>query len=71
MKNVLGNARYWVTGTLTATVGVLLARVVAPHAAAGLRVPAALGGEILAIGGLLVICFGVSRRVNRKESADV
>ncbi len=69
MKNVIGHARYWVSGTLAAFAGVLVARVIAPHAAPSLRVFLTLGGQLLALGGLLVLCVGVSRRVRSSSES--
>ncbi len=65
MKNVIGNARYWISGTLAASAGVLVARVLAPHAAPSLRLSLTLGGQLLALGGLVILCIGVSRRIHR------
>ena len=67
MKNVAANARYWVVGTLAAFVGVALARVVAPHLSPSARIACTVGGQLLALAGLALIAFGVSRRVRRGE----
>jgi hypothetical protein len=65
MKNVTRNARYWLGGSLLAVAGVLLARVFGPHATSPLRLPLTLGGQLLALSGLFLICVGVSRRLKR------
>ncbi len=69
MKNVTGNAGYWIGGAVMAAVGVLLARVVGPHVAPSLRIAVTLGGQLLALSGLLLICVGVSRRLKRDGTA--
>jgi carbon starvation protein CstA len=68
MKNVAANARYWIAGTTCAVLGVLLARVIAPHLEKGPRLWFTIGGQLLAIVGLVVICVGVSRRVKRDSA---
>lgn len=66
MKNVLANARFWMGGTVIAFAGVVLARFVAPALPPGaLRLTATIGGQLIAIAGLALICVGVSRRVRR------
>ena len=69
MKNVMANARYWVTGTLVALAGVAVARFVAPQFAPSGRIALTVGGQLLALAGLIIISVGVSRRVrNHSES---
>jgi hypothetical protein len=63
MKNVLHHARPWLAGVALAGVGIVVARLVAPLASAGARVPLTVLGQLIAVGGLFVICAGVSRRV--------
>lgn len=63
MKNVAANARYWSTGVLVAICGVVCARVVGPSAAGTLRVCLTLGGQLVALSGLFIICLGVRRRI--------
>lgn len=69
MKNVVANVWYWSAGIVAAAGGIVLARVVAPHATDH-RLALTVGGQILAFAGLLVICVGVSRRVNRPKVQD-
>jgi len=45
---------YWIGGIVLGAVGVVVARVVGP------------AGELIAVAGVLLIAFGVSRRVNRR-----
>lgn len=68
MKTVRAHARPWIVGTLLAFTGVALARLVAPSLAGHSRLAATVGGELLALGGLLVICLGIRRRI--KQAAD-
>ncbi len=53
---------FWVAGVATSAVGVALVRLVVPH----LGAPAALAvyglGVVLAVAGLVIIVFGLSRR---------
>lgn len=70
MKNVLGNPWYWGGGIAAAVTGVVLARVLAPHAIAGAKLPMTVGGQLLALAGLFLICVGVSRRVNRESPSS-
>ncbi len=65
MKNVVANARTWIAGTGCAVLGVLAARVIAPHLDKVPRLWCTVGGQLLAIVGLVIICVGVSRRVKR------
>jgi len=65
MKNVIGNARFWVAGTLAAFAGVALARLIAPQLAQSSRIACMVGGQLLALAGLTIISVGVSRRVRR------
>lgn len=56
---------WWLAGIILAAVGVLLARFAAPGLGERARALTALAGELLALGGLVVIAIGVSRRVHR------
>jgi hypothetical protein len=69
MRNVTANARFWVVGILVALGGVGLARAIAPLSAGHLRVALTVGGQLLALGGLLIISVGVSRRVRAPAAA--
>lgn len=68
MKNVAANARPWIAGIAVASGGVVLARAVAPSFAGPLRLVLTVGGQLLALGGLFIICLGVRRRI--KNSPD-
>lgn len=70
MKSVFANIRYWVAGVVTAGIGVMLARIVAPRATSSLRMSVILAGQFLAIGGLTLVAAGVSRRVKRGEKSS-
>jgi hypothetical protein len=62
--------RYWIAGIVIALVGVLLARVVAPHFEARPRTILNVAGRLLGMGGLVVIAFGVSRRISAAQGND-
>ncbi len=65
MKNVRANARYWIAGFSTSLAGVTLARVVAPSFASPFSPVLTVAGQLLALGGLLIICLGVRRRIQQ------
>jgi uncharacterized membrane protein YdcZ (DUF606 family) len=69
MKNVIANTRYWAAGTLAAFAGVGLARLVAPHLAPTARIACTVGGQLLALAGLIIISVGVSRRVRNHPAS--
>lgn len=54
---------HWIAGIALAIVGVILARIVAPEFGTRVHSVVAAGGQLVAISGLVVICFGVRRRV--------
>jgi len=68
VKNVRANAPYWIAGTLTAFLGVALARVIGPSLAGGVRASTVVGGQLLALVGLFIICLGVRRRIKSGDS---
>jgi hypothetical protein len=71
MKNVAANARFWIAGTFVALAGVALARGVAPSLGSPARLYCTVGGQLLALSGLVLLAYGVSRRVRRDgESAQ-
>jgi len=63
MKNVLANARYWSAGLAVAAAGVAGARLVGPSLTGTARLSVTLGGQLLALAGLFIICLGVRRRI--------
>ena len=63
MKAIAASARSWVAGTLVAFAGVALARFVAPSLSGTERLGTTLTGQLLALGGLFIICLGVRRRI--------
>ena len=70
MKNVRASLAYWITGTVIAICGVILARWIAPLAVDRLRLYATLGGQLLALGGLVIISVGVSRRLQKGQETS-
>lgn len=70
MKTVLSNRDYWITGVLLAAAGVMVARSLSIHLLGTARVAAVLGGQFLAVAGLLVICVGVSRRIQTAHTKE-
>jgi hypothetical protein len=62
--------RYWIAGFVIALIGVLLARVVAPHFEARPRTILNTAGRLLGMGGLVVIAFGVNRRISASQKDD-
>lgn len=54
---------YWLSGILAAALGVILARAVAPALEPKTGAIVATTGQVIALAGLVVICFGVRRRV--------
>ena len=58
------SAAYWITGTLVAFSGVLLARWVAPHFVDAARSVLAAAGQLAGVAGLFIIALGVRRRVD-------
>lgn len=69
MKNVAANLRPWIAGVLTAFTGVALARVVGPSLDGSLRIYTTVGGQLLALTGLFIICLGIRRRIRHAVSA--
>ena len=63
MNNFRNNLRYWIAGVSAAAVGVTLARMVAPSLGGHFRLWLTVGGQFLALGGLLIICLGIRRRI--------
>jgi hypothetical protein len=71
MKNVATRSPYWISGTLVALGGAATSRFLAPLFDGGARIGISIGGQVLALAGLAVICVGVSRRVRgRPEATD-
>lgn len=65
MKTVRANAAPWIAGCLLALTGVALARLVAPTLAGHARIVAMVGGQLVGLAGLFVICLGVRRRLRQ------
>ncbi len=68
MKNVRANARFWIAGTLVALAGVASARFVAPSFEHALRLVFTVASQLLALGGLFIICLGIRRRIQSARS---
>lgn len=58
----------WIAGLSLAATGVAAARGVTPALAPAWQPVVRLAGELLALIGLLVIAFGISRRVHRSSA---
>ena len=67
MKNVVANARFWIAGILAAIAGVVLARTIGPSLRGTERLYVTLAGQLLALSGLFIICFGVRRRIKQSD----
>lgn len=67
MKSLRNRARWWIAGVTTAFFGVALVRVAAPRLDGADRLLVAGGGQCLALGGLLILCLGVSRRISQSS----
>jgi|GEM_PF-1085389 len=62
--------RTWIAGTVIALIGVLLARVLAPHFENRPRILLNVAGRILGIAGLVIIAFGINRRVAASQKDE-
>lgn len=65
MKTVATHARFWIAGTAVAVLGVVSARVVAPWLDGTIRIALTVGGQLLGLAGLFIICLGVRQRIQR------
>ena len=63
-------AGHWIFGTAMAFAGVAVSRLLAPGFAGRAHAVVALAGQLIALGGLVVILFGIRRRLRRAMSAD-
>ncbi|MFA5263351.1 MAG: hypothetical protein WC378_05955 [Opitutaceae bacterium] len=54
--------RTWIYGILTAALGIVLSRLVAPRFVPGVREWADVAGQITAFTGLFIIAYGIKRR---------
>ena len=61
---------YWLSGLALAAIGVLLARLVAPTLEGRAGSLVTLTGQLVALGGLVTICFGVRRRVWHSQAPE-
>ena len=62
--------RYWIVGGIIALIGVLCARVVAPHFEARPRTTINAVGRLLGIAGMFVIAIGIGRRVSAAQKDE-
>ncbi len=65
MKNVRAHLRFWLAGLLTALAGIVVARAIAPSFSSPLGPVLTAAGQLLALGGLFIICLGVRRRIQQ------
>ena len=63
MRDVVANAGFWTATMLVAATGMVGVRFVAPVSAGSARIFLTLGGQVVVIGGLFIICLGVRRRI--------
>jgi hypothetical protein len=63
-------ARHWIFGVIIACLGVAVSRLLAPGYEGRMRAGVALTGQLVALGGLLVILLGIRRRVRRASADD-
>ncbi len=64
------NKRSWVIGITLAVVGVIIARLVAPHYTDKTQVALSSVGRLISFAGLIVIIFGVNRRIKRDSEEN-
>jgi Na+-driven multidrug efflux pump len=62
--------RTWIAGIAIALIGVLLTRVLASHFENQPRLILTVAGRILGIVGLVVIAFGINRRLAAAQKDD-
>ena len=65
MKNVISNIGFWIAGISAAFVGVAIARLIAPSYSGTARIVMTMGGQLLALCGLFILCLGVRRRIKQ------
>jgi hypothetical protein len=70
MKTLRANLRYWIVGALVAFTGVLLARIIATFFDGPMRPVLTVAGQLLAPGGLYIICHGIRRRIQAIQSTE-
>ena len=68
MKNVAANARFWIAGRGAGILGVARARGFGPSLDGPEGIWITVAGQLLACGGLLIICLGVRRRIKQADS---
>jgi len=64
------NWRIWLTGTAIAVAGVIIARLVAPHYTGKTQTALSSAGRLTSFAGLIVIIFGVNRRLKRDSEEN-
>ena len=57
------SARFWIVGTTVAFVGVAVSRLLARGFDGRAHATLALTGELIALSGLMIILFGIRRRL--------
>ena len=62
--------RTWIAGIAIALIGILLARMVAPHFEHQPRTLMTVIGRLLGMAGLIVIAYGINRRIHAAQKDD-
>lgn len=62
--------RYWLIGTIIAVVGIIVARFVAPHYLGKTQTVLTSVGRLTGFAGLIIIAFGVNRRIKRDSEKN-
>jgi len=62
--------RFWINGILLALVGIVLARLVAPQLETKIAIIVKVGGQLIALTGLLIICIGIKRRISGDSTTE-
>jgi len=62
--------RFWINGILLAVVGIVLARLVAPQLETKIAIIVKVGGQLIALTGLLIICIGIKRRISGDSTTE-
>ncbi len=57
--------RSWALGTIIAIIGIILVRVVSPHTTGKTQAALVSAGRLTSFAGLIIIVFGVNRRIKR------
>jgi len=69
-NSLRANWRIWLSGTAIAVTGVIIARLVAPHFEGKTQAVLSMIGRFTGFAGLIVIVFGVNRRLKRDSQEN-